>query len=150
MATVGMSIQSHSFHHRFLNDLTTDQVRSELSDSRRTIEDHLGRAVTVFAPPGGRVVVGLDRLAEEAGYKIICTSEVGVWGLRNGSPWQVPRFAVLAQTQPAQIIRWAVADRTELFRQRARHQVLQAAKKVLGNDRYVRWRGAVVPGGEMQ
>jgi peptidoglycan/xylan/chitin deacetylase (PgdA/CDA1 family) len=150
MAAAGMSIQSHGFHHHFLNDLTTDQVRAELSDSRRAIEDRLGRAVTVFAPPGGRVVDGLDRFAEQAGYRVICTSEVGVWASHSGSPWRVPRFAVLAQTQTSQLVRWVEADRRELFRQRARHQVLQVAKKLLGNDRYVRWRGAVVQGGEMQ
>jgi len=148
MATLGMSIQSHSFHHRFLNELTHEQVRAEMLDSRRAIEDRLGRPVTVFAPPGGRVVSGLDLLAEQAGYRVVCTSEVGVWSPRGGDCWNVPRFAVLAQTDITQLDRWVRADRRELFRQRARHGVLSAAKRLLGNERYVRWRGAVVGGGE--
>ena len=150
MAARGMSIQSHAFHHRFLDDLTEDQVSAELSDSRRAIEDRLGRAVTVFAPPGGRTVPGLERLARNAGYRVICTSEVGVWVPGRSSCWNVPRFAMLAGTGTEQFLRWIHADRRELLKQRTRHSLLSAAKRLLGNERYVRWRGAVVGGGDMR
>ena len=148
MAATGMSIQSHSLHHRFLNELTTAQVRDELLESRRVIEDRLGRAVTVFAPPGGRTIPRLEHLAADTGYRVMCTSEVGVWSPGRRTCWNVPRFAMLAGTNTVQFERWVRADRRELLRQRARHGVLAVAKRILGNERYVRLRGAALGGEE--
>ena len=41
MAAAGMSIQSHGFHHRYLDMLSPQDVMTELVDSRREIEDRL-------------------------------------------------------------------------------------------------------------
>ena len=58
MAAIGMSIQSHSLHHRFLSDLTIEQVQQELIESRLAIEDRLGQPVTVLRPQGGALSTG--------------------------------------------------------------------------------------------
>ena len=91
MDSWGMSIQSHGMHHLLLNDLTPAQVRSELADSRRAIEDALGRPCTLFAPPGGRVVPGLDDIAQELGYERICSSRVDLWKAPQSRSGRVAR-----------------------------------------------------------
>lgn len=145
----GMSIQSHGMHHLLLNDLPPAQVRSELADSRRAIEDALGRPCTLFAPPGGRVVPGLTQIAQDLGYQRVCSSRVDLWsgpadGVAGEAPADVPRFAVLQGTGEAQLSRWVRQSFWEIGLQRSRYRALGAAKRLLGNGAYQRLRQAAL------
>jgi peptidoglycan/xylan/chitin deacetylase (PgdA/CDA1 family) len=139
MAAMGMSIQSHGYFHRYLDELTPDQVMSELVDSKREIENRIGQEVTVFAPPGGRTAAGMADVAARAGYSAVCTSRVGIWQV-NASHWQIPRLAVLKSTTEAQFLRWIEKEWQEIAAQRARYVVLSSAKRLLGNRGYERLR----------
>ena len=77
MHRAGMSIQSHGHSHRYLDDLTSTEVRDELQRSKAVIEDRLGAPVTLFAPPGGRMPPALRQVADALGYTAICSSRVG-------------------------------------------------------------------------
>jgi peptidoglycan/xylan/chitin deacetylase (PgdA/CDA1 family) len=139
MAASGMSIQSHGFHHRYLDDLSAADVRAELIDSKRAIEDNLGLPVTIFAPPGGRMAQDMAKLAIDAGYQAVCSSRVGLW--RAGADiWDIPRLAVLASTSEAQFGRWIRQAPVEIFGRRARYVLLRSAKRLLGNQGYERLR----------
>jgi peptidoglycan/xylan/chitin deacetylase (PgdA/CDA1 family) len=139
MAAAGHSIQSHGQTHRYMDELPDDEIESELRRSRAEIEDHLGSAVTLFAPPGGRLRPSVARIAERLGYQAICSSRSALW--RPGaSAWNVPRLAVLASTSAAQFSRWLSQDAWELARLRLRHGVLQGSKRLLGNAGYERVR----------
>jgi peptidoglycan/xylan/chitin deacetylase (PgdA/CDA1 family) len=142
MAADGMSIQSHGFRHRYLDELTPNEVRSELFDSKKAIEDELGLPVTIFAPPGGRVAPGLDRVACECGYAAVCTSRVGLWN--SVSAWDIPRLAVLHSTSEQQFMRWIRQAPMEVLGLRARHQLLSRAKRILGNRGYERLRQSLL------
>lgn len=139
MAQSGMSIQSHGQTHRYMDDLSPDEVMAELRDSKRTIEDKLGRAVDLFAPPGGRMGSGFAAMARKAGYSTVCSSRVGLWNV-EGSALEVPRIAVLRATPDAQWMRWVKQDRREMARCQLRHQVLTTGKRLLGNSRYDKLR----------
>jgi peptidoglycan/xylan/chitin deacetylase (PgdA/CDA1 family) len=143
MAAAGMSIQSHGMLHHYLDQLTPDEVRSQLVDSRREIEDRLGCAVTLFAPPGGRQAPGMQAMARAAGYQRICSSQAGLWEPAQGG-FEIPRLAVLAQTPEAQVLRWCRLDTAELARQRLRWRALRLAKGLLGNRAYDRLRGLLL------
>lgn len=144
LVRAGISVQSHGMHHRFLDELNRHDALAELVDSRHAIEDHLGQPVNVYAPAGGRVHADMSVLAEQAGYSTICTSQAGLWAASMPTRWQVPRLAMLAATTMPQFDRWLSADPAELRRQRVRHAALALAKRLLGNERYVRWRGAML------
>lgn len=133
MDQAGMSIQSHSYTHRYLEDLSEEEVRNELTRSKAIIEDKLGRPVTSFAPPGGRINATVHRLAREAGYTTICVSRPGLW--RRGAT-TVPRFAVLASTLPENVEAWAEGRASVLARQVTGYWVRLGAKKALGNALY--------------
>ena len=143
MADVGMSIQSHGQHHRYLDELSPAEVEAELADSKREIEDRLGRPVTLFAPPGGRVAPGLGDVARRLGYQAVCSSRVSLWH-RDAGRWDVPRLAVLTTTSDVQLRRWVEQRGWELAVRRVRYQVLTAAKRALGNGRYERLRSALL------
>lgn len=143
MADAGMSIQSHGQNHRYLDELCASEVEAELADSKREIEDRLGRAVAVFAPPGGRVVPGLGDLARRVGYRAVCSSRAGLWR-PEGRTWDVPRMAVLASTSDTQLRRWVEQNALDLAVGALRYRLLGAAKGVLGNERYERFRRALL------
>jgi peptidoglycan/xylan/chitin deacetylase (PgdA/CDA1 family) len=139
MSDAGMSIQSHGYHHRYLDELEPSEVVAELVDSKREIEDRIGRAVTVFGPPGGRTSVGLAEAAAGAGYGALCTSRVGLWCLREGT-WRIPRLAVLNSTSQSRFVRWIKQDLIAMAAQQTRYQALSATKQLLGNERYEQLR----------
>jgi peptidoglycan/xylan/chitin deacetylase (PgdA/CDA1 family) len=144
MADWGMSIQSHGMHHRFLDELTPVDVEMELGRSKDIIEQELGRAVTLYAPAGGRQAPGMDALAQRLGYERICSSRVGLWGDEGGGPREVPRLAVLMGTGLPQLRRWVRQSALEMAWQRGRYGALRKAKRLLGNGVYVRLRGALL------
>ncbi len=140
MCEMGMSIQSHALNHRYQDELASAEQFEELSRSRQMIEAELGQAVTVYAPPGGRTSRDTVRLARQAGYTMMNTSRVGVWRMGADSPWDVPRFAVLASTGIPQLTKWITQDRSEVNRQVLRYRVLRTLKSILGNQGYERLR----------
>jgi peptidoglycan/xylan/chitin deacetylase (PgdA/CDA1 family) len=143
MAAMGHSIQSHGHLHEHLDTLTPAEVEQTLRRSRLEIEDRLGLPVTLFAPPGGRMVPGLPALAAAAGYRAVCSSRAGLWAAdrsATGRVVEVPRLAVLAATTMAQYRRWITCHRGELGRQWLRERMLRSAKRVLGRAGYERAR----------
>jgi peptidoglycan/xylan/chitin deacetylase (PgdA/CDA1 family) len=138
MRAAGMSIQSHAHSHRYLDELTPDQVEQELHTSRSMLEDKLGCPVTLFAPPGGRMPPRLHQTAQRLGYEAICSSRVALW--RDARTDDIPRLAVLRGTPPAQFSNWLKQDRMELLRQRLRYGALTSGKNLLGNANYERVR----------
>jgi peptidoglycan/xylan/chitin deacetylase (PgdA/CDA1 family) len=143
MAAAGMSIQSHGHTHRYFNELSEAEIYDELYRSKSTIENKLGRPVTIFAPPGGRLKPTVAAIAQGLGYRAICASNAGLWKT-SGSLWRIPRFAVLHSTSDAQLTRWVSQHPAELAKIRLRQLALDSMKAVLGNARYEKWRGAAL------
>jgi peptidoglycan/xylan/chitin deacetylase (PgdA/CDA1 family) len=142
MAASGMSIQSHGHQHRYLDELDTAEVEDELRRSKQMIEDHLGVAVTLFAPPGGRCSPGLALTAQHIGYEAVCSSRVGVW---NGQSTEVPRFAVLRATSERRLRGWATGHPREVLPSRLRYHALRVGKGLLGNGAYDKLRLVLLP-----
>lgn len=69
LANAGFTIGSHSLTHRWLPDLTdSEELRSEVFDSKKKIEDKIGRPVKHFSYPVGGVDQRVADLVKEAGY----------------------------------------------------------------------------------
>lgn len=141
MAAAGMSIQSHGHQHRYLDELDPASVEDELGRSKQIIEDALGRAVTLFAPPGGRVAPGLVETARRLGYEAVCSSRVGVW---RGQALEVPRFAILRGTPPQRTAGWMARRTREVLASTLRYELLRAGKGLLGNGAYDKLRAALL------
>jgi peptidoglycan/xylan/chitin deacetylase (PgdA/CDA1 family) len=87
----GVEIGSHTGSHFDLTRLSLSEVERELSESRHTLEDRLGEAVTSLALPFGAVNAEVLKLAWAAGYVEICGSLPGLWG---PLPGVLPRLPV--------------------------------------------------------
>lgn len=68
LSSFGVEIGSHGMTHRRMDSLSPAQRCAELVDSRRTLEDVLGKPVEHFAWPYGAVSEECKRAAREAGY----------------------------------------------------------------------------------
>lgn len=79
-ALPGVLIGAHGDAHRPLDALGEEALRRELSESRKYLEDILGRAVTALSYPHGGVNRRVRDAAEEAGYVLGGTSRYGLNG----------------------------------------------------------------------
>lgn len=83
MRQKGMEIGSHTKSHPFLNKISEHALRSEIIDSKRIIEKHLGAPITAFASPFGYFDDTVVSLIKEAGYTSGRTLQRGVYHTNN-------------------------------------------------------------------
>ncbi len=139
MDEAGMSIQSHGYDHAYLTDLDPRTLRERLHAARIRIEDGVGAAVTLLAPPGGRMPPGLADTARECGYRHVLSSRPGRLSAAR-RPAILPRLAVTAPLPGARLRAWVGGGGASILRERLRYGSLSLAKQVLGDARYERAR----------
>ncbi|MBI4549663.1 MAG: polysaccharide deacetylase family protein [Candidatus Omnitrophica bacterium] len=72
-----VTIGSHTVTHRYLPDLSLDDVRQEFVESKRILEHETGRPVRFLSYPVGGFGTDIARLAREAGYAAALTTNRG-------------------------------------------------------------------------
>lgn len=140
MAESGMSIQSHGWDHRYFTELEGNALREDLVRSRSTIEDRIGYAATLLAPPGGRMPRGLPELARQCGYQHVLSSRPGRMH-RLGST-TLPRMAITAGINSRTLEGWFAGR--GLYEAQLRYCALALAKGALGNRTYERVRSRLL------
>jgi peptidoglycan/xylan/chitin deacetylase (PgdA/CDA1 family) len=78
VAAAGFTIGSHTVTHRRLGDLQQHEIRYELEESKRRLEDALGRAVCDLAYPYGSMNENVREAAAECGYRDACSTIEGL------------------------------------------------------------------------
>ena len=133
----GMVVGSHGRTHRFLDDLTEEEARAELKESKATIEAHVGRAVEQISFPGGRFRPSDVEAGVALGYRVFHSSRVGVH-----RPARLPegvvlcRVAVRQGTTPGAFEAIASASPAWRLRARAIGGAKTVARRALGNGLY--------------
>jgi len=87
----GVEIGSHGAAHRDLTRLSRLEMISDLGESRKTLEDKLGRSITSLALPFGAVNADVFSCARSLGYQEICA---GAPSLRGYFAGVLPRLPV--------------------------------------------------------
>ena len=85
----GCEIGSHTITHRSLPSLSPAEMRTEICDSKKIIEDAVGRRVDYLSLPFGRFDERVIGIAQDAGYKNICSLNPD-----NKAEYVVGRYAV--------------------------------------------------------
>lgn len=93
MQAAGMEIGSHSVNHVRLDEIDDARLNQECADSKTSLEDILGHAVTSFAYPYGRWDKRCADAVKHAGYGAACTTQTG-WALRDNDPYRLRRLTV--------------------------------------------------------
>lgn len=73
MQAAGIEIGSHGASHRDLRFLGNEELKRELVDSKRSLEDGLGKEVACFCYPFGRYDRRVRQAVIEAGYTCACS-----------------------------------------------------------------------------
>lgn len=133
IANAGMSVQSHSYEHVYLSDLTEEEQYQQLYRSRVAIEDKLGVKVSIIAPPGGRFNTMTLKAAKRAGYTTLAGSVPGRW---QDDVAYVKRVPVMQGNSVAQLLSCTQAVSSHLLRLQAKYYAMYTVKKVLGNGTY--------------
>ena len=89
LSQVGMIIGSHGLNHEILTQLSREQLKKELVDSRTTLEQGLKKEVRAFSVPRGFYNEEILQMAKDSGY-----SEVFVSDEKPRSPLCIGRVAV--------------------------------------------------------
>ena len=66
----GMAFGAHTVTHPYLPNLSLAAADYEISDSKATLEQHLGEPVTVFAYPYGHNAPAIEQMVQRAGFGI--------------------------------------------------------------------------------
>lgn len=64
----GADIQSHGCSHRKLTELSIPEITREMTDSKKVLEDDIGKSVDFFCYPFGEVNHDIVRIARDTGY----------------------------------------------------------------------------------
>ena len=128
MRRAGMSFQSHSHDHVALVGLPTRQVERQLTDSKRLLEDGLGRAVDFMAVPYGFLNGRIVKCAQAVGYRAVCSSRQ--WPARPGAR-TVSRVAVYRHTTTRHICRLLEGNPGTYLARRMRSAFLYLPKRLL-------------------
>ena len=97
MKNNGMEIGSHSVTHPILSRMSNDEIKKEIGDSKRMIEEKLETECIVFSYPVGGYEeynsYSLDQL-KLSNYKYACTYEPGINDLSNEDFYQFKRIHI--------------------------------------------------------
>lgn len=77
MKNAGISLQSHAMTHAYLPELNLDDMRYEIEESKRILEEELNVPVEYFAYPIGGFTPDIKEAVKKAGYKAAFTTNRG-------------------------------------------------------------------------
>jgi peptidoglycan/xylan/chitin deacetylase (PgdA/CDA1 family) len=143
LAAEGHVVGSHSHTHPVMTTLADARITDEWRRSKAILEDVLAAPVTVLSVPNGFYSARVGRLAAEAGYRHIFTSQ----------PWLRPRplpgaraygrFSVLAATPAARVEGLCRFSRRAVAAEAAKWYARSVPKRLLGRH-YRRVRQTVL------
>jgi peptidoglycan/xylan/chitin deacetylase (PgdA/CDA1 family) len=141
----GMEIGSHTLTHRPPATLNDDELRYELLESRRILQDGLDAPVTSVSSPTGFFNPHMCTLAREVGYHALCFGQVGLV-VDDADPFALNRVAVKAAMSENQFKALLQFDHAMLRGLRLRQLVRALARKILSPAAYLRVRRVLIKG----
>lgn len=92
----GHAVESHSHEHKTLDSLSADELRQQLTESRRRLKDWNFGQYDLLAPPGGYFNASITESARQCGYSALRTLE---WGYnRKLEPFRLQSITINRKT----------------------------------------------------
>jgi len=116
--SLGFDVGSHGVNHWILTGCREQELRRELEDSKRDIEQRLGVACTSFCYPNGGPrdwSVEAATAVQAAGYRLAYTLSDRVQSRRQVNPWAINRLMVAGHVGQA-LFRARVSGSVEVLR----------------------------------
>jgi len=131
----GMAIESHSVTHRLLPSLPKQELMRELRESRKILEEKLGKAVDFFAVPGGIYNSEVITMARKVGYLGMVTSKLGMNDITSDE-YCLMRIEVRLGTSLRDFVN--LIEGRRLWLKQLRQSMVNAVKKTLRVNNYER------------
>jgi peptidoglycan/xylan/chitin deacetylase (PgdA/CDA1 family) len=93
----GQEVGSHSLDHPSLPELSEDQVRMQINDSRQILSEIVSQNVTAFCYPYGNFLPEHLQIVAQAGYQSATTTKPGLAGPQDET-FMLPRVGVWRTT----------------------------------------------------
>jgi peptidoglycan/xylan/chitin deacetylase (PgdA/CDA1 family) len=139
----GMEIGSHTLTHRPPATLSDDELRYELRESRRILENGLGAPVTSISSPTGFFNPRMRAIARETGYRSLSFGQIGL-ACESGDPFSLNRVVVKCTTSQSEFEALLRFDQRTIGRLRQKQRVRSFARKALGVRTYLRVRRLLI------
>ncbi|MBU4287992.1 MAG: polysaccharide deacetylase family protein [Proteobacteria bacterium] len=97
MAAHGISFGSHTMSHPVLSTIPMSEVKREIGESKRIIEEQIQKPVTTFAYPYGKYTDYTDEVTKvlfDGGFEYACTTTVGYEQFPVATPLKLKRRGV--------------------------------------------------------
>jgi peptidoglycan/xylan/chitin deacetylase (PgdA/CDA1 family) len=141
MDKLGMEIGSHTASHSILTALDRDEIKNELSTSKKTLENRLKRKVYGLSIPHGEYNRQILKIAFEVGYQYVAISKPDI--NRSGTKI-INRISITKQTQVEDFIQTINRPFTELFNQKIKYYLRKIIKKSFGISNYQKIRSWLI------
>ncbi len=131
----GMEVGSHSLTHRPPSSLSRDELRRELAESKRILEEGLGVAVEFVSSPTGYDSRHFGPLAREAGYKAALQGVIGR-NRRSTDPFALRRILLKRSMDSALFRRLVDPSRRAYLPLRLKQATRNAVRRLIGARGY--------------
>uniref|UniRef100_E6PV92 Putative Polysaccharide deacetylase n=1 Tax=mine drainage metagenome TaxID=410659 RepID=E6PV92_9ZZZZ len=137
LATNGMLVGGHGHTHRFLSDVSGEELRSELQTSQAQLTQALRRPAAQMSFPGGRFDAQSIAAAQAAGFAVLHGSAVGTLAAQAAAPaGPMPRIAIRPGMTHPIFMAYAQGRATRMVRAQLASQLKGMVKRLIGNERY--------------
>jgi peptidoglycan/xylan/chitin deacetylase (PgdA/CDA1 family) len=134
LLAAGQSVGAHGWTHTLLTHCSDNDLRTELSSARLTLEDKLGTSVTTMSLPGGRYNRRVLSACKKAGYVQIYASIPRAESLPFGDT--IGRLNILGDMSPEWISSLFRPDGRVLSGLGRQYRMKATAKMLLGDLLY--------------
>jgi peptidoglycan/xylan/chitin deacetylase (PgdA/CDA1 family) len=141
LEAMGFEIGCHSMTHAYLDDLGQTDLRREISDAGKLLQDIIGKKVEHFSCPGGRYSAAALLTAKESGYRSLATSHAHA-NSPSTSPFQLGRVAIMRDFSLNSFEQ--ICTGAALWKMRFSESSRAVARKLLGNSSYDRLRARLL------
>jgi peptidoglycan/xylan/chitin deacetylase (PgdA/CDA1 family) len=141
LSAQGFEIGCHSMTHAYLDDLGQSDLRREITEAGKILDDLIGKRVEHFSCPGGRYSAKAMTTAREAGYRSFATSHA-----HHNSPstdqLQLGRVAIMRDFHSDYFAKICTGE--VLWKIRLVELTRDAARNTLGNKNYDQLRARLL------
>jgi peptidoglycan/xylan/chitin deacetylase (PgdA/CDA1 family) len=138
MIEQGMIIGSHGLSHRILTELSEEEIKKELVESKCILEENLHTSIDSFSIPRGYGNNSILEAGYNSGYKYIFVS-------KKEKSWTHPCIARTPVKGNWSLDRFKLAIRGEMpFSEKIKTSLKDATKTVLGSKRYNNMRSSLL------
>lgn len=133
----GMAVQSHTRSHHPLQALKDFEIVAELSESKRALEEKLKINVNSISFPHGSFNRSIVKMAEDAGYKFMCTSNPVFSHRPNpGETVVFGRITISTKVNMEKFRKLISLDKKEILKEQMKKKIKNTVKKIVGIQNY--------------